>query len=84
MTANRIAAVMLGMALLVLGGMNLFTNLLQIQAGQWQHNAGLSAVLMLVFAGIPAGLGAWLVMGAAGAKSPSAPREDKKAVEGDA
>ncbi len=83
MTTTRLSAMLLGMALLVLGGMNLFTNLLQIQAGQWQHNVALSAILMLVFAGIPAGLGAWLVIGATGAKGPvGSGNEEKSAKDG--
>jgi hypothetical protein len=82
MTTTRFAALLLGQALLVLGGMNLFANLLQIQGGQWQHNFALSAVLMLVFAGVPAGLGAWLVMGATGGNGPFAKGGKKQAHDG--
>ncbi len=50
-----------GIGLLVLGGMNLFTNVLQIRAGLWRQNFLPAVCLMLLFSIVPAVTGAMLV-----------------------
>jgi|GEM_PF-5932565 len=67
----------LGMCLLVLGGMNLFTNVLQIRHGHWQQNVVLSAALAVAFSVIPAIFGGWLVYRATAAFSPTTTGSDK-------
>lgn len=58
---GSVATLLVGMGLLVLAGMNLFTNLLQFQAGQWQQNIGIAVLLTIVFAVLPGWFGARLV-----------------------
>jgi uncharacterized membrane protein YidH (DUF202 family) len=58
---SGIGMLIVGIGLLVIGGMNLFTNILQIQQGMWQKNILLSSILMIVFSIVPALLGAMLV-----------------------
>lgn len=76
--AHQTGMLLAGMGLLVLAGMNLFTNLLQLMNGQWKQNVGISLVLMLFFAVVPAWFGVQLVFRAAGpANRPSPPGGDR-------
>ncbi len=69
-TSAGLGMLFLGMCLLVLGGMNLFTNVLQIRDGQWQQNILLSVLLTLAFSALPAIIGGWLVYRATATISP--------------
>ena len=61
---TRTSILVAGMLLLVVGGMNLFTNLLQIRDGDWSmdgQNTMLSMIMTGITSIVPAGFGAWLV-----------------------
>ena len=60
-TTTGLAMLVLGMFLLILGGMNLFTNVLQVWNGEWQQNFLMSAFLAVLFSAIPALIGGWMV-----------------------
>lgn len=77
-SSASLGMLVLGMCLLVLGGMNLFTNVLQLIDGQWQQNILLSVLLTLVFSALPALIGAWLVYTASASISPSSSSEKSK------
>lgn len=68
--AVQLSRLVTGMALLVLAGMNLFTNLLDVSRGGWIQNQAVAWLLTIATTAIPAAAGIWLVLAGTGPVTP--------------